>query len=77
MGQMKQLLVDLVEFEDEIEEVLTRIQTTMPTAFQLLTDNELRDENKRMFINKFTEDERLTELVLFTLELKSNEMSEM
>ena len=76
MAKMKQLLVDLAEYENEIEEVLTRIESVMPTSFQFLVDNKLLDENKKAFIDKFTNDERLTELVLVTLELRSNEMSE-
>ena len=77
MGKMKRLMIDLIEYDSEIEEVLTRIQSTMPNAFKLLVDPELDDRNKKLFIDKFTENEELTELVLVTLEIKSNEMSKM
>ena len=72
MAKMKQLLVDLEEYRDEIDAVISRMQSAMPHMFETLVDGELADANKDWFIEQFTTDKELARLVLTKIELENN-----
>jgi len=77
MAKMKQLMVDLIEFEDEIEEVFDRVRELIPFSFNDFISEDLSDETRRFYLRQFTNDKELIELALVALDLKRNEMSEM
>lgn len=68
MGQMKKLLINLIEYEDEIEELLTLAKKATPTTFSLLFDDELSSHSKIDYFKAFSNDEELIELTIAAIE---------
>jgi len=71
MGKMKQLQIDLVEFEDEINELLTRVKKASPHVLSLLSNDGVTTEAKQSCLHNFTDDVELANLALVILDLQS------
>jgi len=76
MAKMKRLLTDIEEYKDEIDELVERVENVLPDATKLLAVNSLTDEDRRVFLRYFSNDEELIGLTLVSLELETslNEM---
>lgn len=68
MAQMKRLLIDLIEFEDEIIQLLALTIQALPTGFALLFDDDLPARDLACFLRQFSKDEELVKITVTAIE---------
>lgn len=68
MAQMKQLLIELIEFEDEIIQLLMLAKQISPVTFALLGDEDLSSQTLTNYFEKFTTDKELVGLTVAAIE---------
>lgn len=69
MGKVKTLLVDLVEFEDEIIDLLYRVRDALPTSFALFFDDDLSSKSIIEAARNFSDDEALIMLTVHAIKM--------
>lgn len=69
MAQMKRLLVDFAENENEITELLERVKNATPEVFNLFFDSDLSSATKKRHFFRFTDDEEIVGITVAALEM--------
>ena len=72
MGQMKRLAVDLEEYQDEIEEVFEEMRKETPHIHALVMNEGVSHSAKQTALRLYTKDEKLVELAILSIKLKSS-----
>ncbi len=69
MGKMKNILVDVVEFESEIKDLLLLVKDETPAVFDLMFSNSLTPIAKKRYLFRFINDREIVENAVMGIEM--------
>jgi len=68
MAKMKNILVDVVEFESEIKDLLSLVKEKTVIVFELIFNKSVSTQAKKKYLYQFVNDEEIVEVTVSAIE---------